>query len=565
MAHSRKSGSKPERTALRQRMMDAGAGVDEVAAEMRRRWGFRPREAYRHAHGWSQDEAAVRFTGIAGRMGSAGSAPGGVSPAMVGTRIGEYERWPFGGRRPSPYVLTVLAEVYGTTVDALLDGADLGELPEQDRTVLAAVSTGRPPERPARPRRTPPTPPVPVGSAVLSPADARVLLRERVAAAAAVSQRLVATSEARKASVTAARDRVAAPLPGSESSLLRTRSVRRHTALERIGPQDDPAVLLASSATEAIEFAEWAEAAGVGPSALEQVHADVRVLARDFLTHPPLPVLRRGLKLRNRVFSLLEQRQRPGQARELYLAAGRLCGIAGWIAGDLGFPDEAGAHARTGWLCADLAESGGLKAWIRATQAKIAYWAGDPGESALLAEDGLDQGARDSVRVLLASLAARGRAGDGDHVGARRALNQAETEREQLSGEDEVGGLISCSEAQQSYLAGTTYLHLGEPARALEAADRAVWLFELTDPRERSYGGEAIAQLDAAIAGVRLGDLDAAAARLTPLLDLAPAKRLDLILRRADDLERLLRGTGEPRLSTAGRLADELADFRHAG
>jgi hypothetical protein len=60
---------------------------------------------------------------------------------MVGTRIGEYERWPQGGRRPSPYVLTVLAEVYGTEVRALLDQADDRAMPEQDRAVLAALST----------------------------------------------------------------------------------------------------------------------------------------------------------------------------------------------------------------------------------------------------------------------------------------------------------------------------------------------------------------------------------------------------------------------------------------
>ncbi|HYT09462.1 MAG TPA: hypothetical protein VEL73_02250, partial [Mycobacteriales bacterium] len=69
MTHSTKSGSKAERTALRQHLLDAGRTVDEVAAEMRRRWSFRPREAYRHAHGWSQDEVAARFTEIAARLG----------------------------------------------------------------------------------------------------------------------------------------------------------------------------------------------------------------------------------------------------------------------------------------------------------------------------------------------------------------------------------------------------------------------------------------------------------------------------------------------------------------
>jgi hypothetical protein len=104
-----KSGSKADRVALRQQLLDVDCTLDEVAAEMRRRWRFRPRESYRHANGWSQDEVAARFTEVAARL-----APGTRSAPMVGTRIGEYERWPQGGRRPSPYVLTVLAEVYGT-------------------------------------------------------------------------------------------------------------------------------------------------------------------------------------------------------------------------------------------------------------------------------------------------------------------------------------------------------------------------------------------------------------------------------------------------------------------
>src|ERR671916_36253 len=113
--------------ALRQQLLDAGGSIDDVAAEMRRRWRVRAREAYPHANGWSQDEVATRFTEVAARL-----APGPRSAPMVGTRVGEYERWPQGGRRPSPYVLTVLAEVYGTEVAELLDDSDTPAMPQQD-------------------------------------------------------------------------------------------------------------------------------------------------------------------------------------------------------------------------------------------------------------------------------------------------------------------------------------------------------------------------------------------------------------------------------------------------
>jgi transcriptional regulator with XRE-family HTH domain len=116
-------------------MIAAGSDVDEVAGELRRRWGFRPREAYRHARGWSQNEVAARFTAVATGLVGVRSAP------MVAARIGEYERWPTGGRRPSPYVLTVLAEVY-TGLVRLLDAADLRAMPDRDRAVLTALTDG---------------------------------------------------------------------------------------------------------------------------------------------------------------------------------------------------------------------------------------------------------------------------------------------------------------------------------------------------------------------------------------------------------------------------------------
>jgi hypothetical protein len=63
-----KDGAEADRAALRQQLLDAGRTFDDAAAEMRRRWRLRPRESYRHAHGWSQDEVAVRFTGVAARL-----------------------------------------------------------------------------------------------------------------------------------------------------------------------------------------------------------------------------------------------------------------------------------------------------------------------------------------------------------------------------------------------------------------------------------------------------------------------------------------------------------------
>ncbi|MFL6129271.1 MAG: hypothetical protein ACJ73E_09420 [Mycobacteriales bacterium] len=512
-----KSGAKADRAALRQQLLDAGRTLDDIAVEMRRRWRFRPRESYRHAHGWSQDEVAARFTEVAARL-----VPGTRAAPMVGTRIGEYERWPVGGRRPSPYVLTVLAEVYGTDLARLLDGTDTAAMPEQDRAVLAALTENRPHR--ASPRRAshPPT---------------------------------------------------AAPAPGI-AALVRLASppaqppaaARPPARLDREVPPEPPsgrsadADLMARAAAEAAEFGEWAEASSLGPITLEQLHQDVRGIARDYLTQSPYPLLRRTLHQRRRVFRLLEGRLRPAHARELYLLAGRLCGLAAWMVGDLGYTAEAGTHARIAWLCAELADQPALHGWVRATQSKLAYWDGRSRRSAQLAEDGLRYGIRDSGRALLAGLAARGWAKDGDPTRARGALTVLTAEWEALDTGDEVGGVWGFSEAQQHYLAGTTQLWLREPEQAARNADRAVWLYEIAQPEERFYGAESLALLDSATAHVLTGDLTGAARRLAPVLQLPPEKRVAVITNRATDLRRVLTRTGAGR-GPAAQLATDLAHF----
>jgi transcriptional regulator with XRE-family HTH domain len=538
-----KSGSKADRGALRQQMLDQGCTLNDVAVEMRRRWRFRPRESYRHANGWSQDEVAARFTEVAARL-----APGTRSAPMVGTRIGEYERWPQGGRRPSPYVLTVLAEVYGTEVRRLLDDADDRAMPEQDRTVLAALSarpatttaTGRdrPLQRrvpqPVHPRR--PQPPAPPRYDVPAPVPTPPPL-----AVSVPTRRLSALADAARMSVPRRRGELATPASRAEE-----------------------AELMTAAATSAAEFGEWAEASSVGPITLEQLDHDVREIARDYLTQPPYPLLRRTLDQRGRVFGLLEGRLRPAHARELYVLAGKLCGLAAWMVDDLGYRAQAATHARIAGLCADLADHSPLRGWVRATQSKLAYWDGRPRTSAQFAEDGLRESVQDSGRVLLAGLAARGWAREGDRERAGQNLTRMAAEREKLARPDEVGGVWGFSEAQQHYLAGTTHLYLDQPEDAARAADRAVWLFEIAPPHERFYGAETLALLDSAIAHVHTGDLAEAASRLEPVLSLAPDKRVELICRRSVDLQRVLKRTGGPVGGPMADLVDHIPEFLSA-
>ncbi|MGH3855091.1 MAG: hypothetical protein ACRDR6_16655 [Pseudonocardiaceae bacterium] len=144
-----KSGSRADRDALRAAMLNQGCGVDEIAAEMRARWGFALRAAYRHANGLTLDQAADRCNTVANDADTRTS----------GSRISDWEGWPQTGRRPSAFNVVVLAKSYGTQPRRLISPDEWVALDERERLILdeLARSPGdqpshdgqlsRPPER----------------------------------------------------------------------------------------------------------------------------------------------------------------------------------------------------------------------------------------------------------------------------------------------------------------------------------------------------------------------------------------------------------------------------------
>jgi hypothetical protein len=127
-----RKGFKAELDSLRERMSAQGFRHDEIAAEIGRRYRVRPREAYRLAWGWSLEKAAARFNEHACRQEA--DAEGRAS--LTGSRPSEFEHWPRTARKPSVYVLVMLAEIYQTDVLCLLDFADHESLPQPDLLVL---------------------------------------------------------------------------------------------------------------------------------------------------------------------------------------------------------------------------------------------------------------------------------------------------------------------------------------------------------------------------------------------------------------------------------------------
>ena len=111
MVRAEGNGSKAEHDRLRRTMLEQGYTTEQIATEMMTRWGYRPRQAWRHTHGWTQQQVADRYNQLV------------QDPleSMTSQRISDYENWPPGGKKPSITTLHALARLYGTHPANLVD------------------------------------------------------------------------------------------------------------------------------------------------------------------------------------------------------------------------------------------------------------------------------------------------------------------------------------------------------------------------------------------------------------------------------------------------------------
>ena len=150
-----KTSLRQEKQQLREKMRALGLDYRDIAAEFARRYQLRPRAAWREAYGWSLRDTASRINEF---RGDTGLDPGGFA-GMTAPHLCEHENWPGhgaspSGRRPTPYLLALLAAVYGCAVTDLIDLADREHLPPADLLILDKYSPGRR-ARARRPHRHP--------------------------------------------------------------------------------------------------------------------------------------------------------------------------------------------------------------------------------------------------------------------------------------------------------------------------------------------------------------------------------------------------------------------------
>jgi hypothetical protein len=369
---------KAERDQLREQLRGYGCSTAQIAQEMMRRFGVRPRTAWRYALGWPQWKLAQEYnrTNPGARLSEA--------------RISEYESWPHGGARPTVQVLARLATVFGPlcSADQLVDAADLADMPDADRLLLT---------------RTRPQPCDQSTGASLS----------------------IAGSES-----------TAGAYPGQDDEFA-SRRRRRDTLLARDPAMGSEEEIAMAAADQSAEFGAWAEATNVGPVTIEQLHDQVRQLAQGH--SGPRALFDRALLLRNRVFDTLEGHQYPDQSRDLYMLAGWLCAMLCLATNDLGQHAAAEAQARTAWLCGEIADHNDLRAWSRAVQANAAYWRGDVLRATQLAEHGLRYARTGTVALQLTGIIAVNRARLGHIDDANAALNRIRDQREHADVATDIG------------------------------------------------------------------------------------------------------------------------------
>jgi hypothetical protein len=150
-----------QQKALRQQLREHGRDDAAIAAEFARQYRMRPRKAWRHAYGWTLREAATRINELAAQDGLDPQSRAGMTAA----HLCEYEDWPGEaspgsgreptGRKPTAYILSLLARAYATTVPSLVDRPTRPGC--RPRTGWSSPSWPRPWRRP--PRRRWPTRP----------------------------------------------------------------------------------------------------------------------------------------------------------------------------------------------------------------------------------------------------------------------------------------------------------------------------------------------------------------------------------------------------------------------
>jgi hypothetical protein len=205
-----------------------------------------------------------------------------------------------------------------------------------------------------------------------------------------------------------------------------------------------------------------------GEATIERLDEQVRALARDYLSAPPLPLVQEAALISRSVYGLLDQRQRLRDARELHVIAAKSHAFLAWAAGDLGRLPSAVAHARAALTLAEEAGHAGAAALALSALSKTAFWGSQARAARVYAQRGFEHGPVNTTRALLACQIA-------DASSDREALAAIASASDALESAavDDLGGVFECGRIRVINYAIGVHLKAGDAKGALTASSSA--------------------------------------------------------------------------------------------
>ncbi len=538
---------KAEQRKLREQMRGLGMSHAEIAAELARRYKLRPRAAWRTAFGWTLEEAAERYNALRGKGAPEARA------ALTGSRLSEWENWPFSARKPPIAGLCLLAEIYQVSILDLVDFDDREKMTPAELLALdklAAIPAAQ--QEPRLPRTasgTPDHPAIAPGSPAFRESGGQPG-REDVVAAAEV-----------------AGDGAALLRAGQLGGLLAAASggrAMRMPGAARAGEWIDVGDLVMAVAEESSDRVAADAGRVVASSRIEQLNLDVQALARRYSAVPPLAFLAQTRRVRDQAHRLAGRTCRPGQLTELYALTGQACALMSVASFDLAVWAAAIEHAQAALVFAEMADDKGLQAWARGTQGLIANWCGRPREAAQFAGAGLALASPGTGRARLHCITARAWSQLGAEDKTREAITAADRERERVGdgGDDElhdrIAGEFGWGPARQAMCTASALLRIGDPHGAADRAEAAIRLH----PADQTGSlVDMTARADLAHAELDRGRLDAAEQALAPVWPVAPEHRRHSLVGRLEGVIGALAAPRYLRTRAAAALTDQIRAF----
>lgn len=296
------------------------------------------------------------------------------------------------------------------------------------------------------------------------------------------------------------------------------------------------AILLAplEEAEEIARRSQRLAVSNIDQGALERIEALLDEIGASYERTDAGCVYPVALRQRRWVDELLTGSQRLRQRIELYVLAGKLSALLGYLAFDRGEVTNARAYCDEAF---DLAREAGhhdLAAWVRGIQSFVAYYTGRYGEARDLARDGQRwAGAgRQSIRLAVSGEArALGRL--GDRAGVERAVEYAIAQRDRLPEGDPVGCFLSFEPLERARVFGnaaSAYLALGAHDQVERFAKEASAVFSHNEAR----ASHALTLMDLAVAHLSPGgDPDAAWEALQSAMAVGERLTSEVVSRRA--------------------------------